>query len=89
MPSTASVVGILENGSDGMNTTALPEVPLGIYTPFSRYPIPIIILSMDLNEELAVEFIDDDELVEITPVCIRLRKRYLTENERKRHSRAA
>ena len=35
--------------------------------------------------ESAVEFIDDDELVEITPISIRLRKRYLTENERKRN----
>ena len=38
--------------------------------------------------ESAVEFIDDDELVEITPISIRLRKRYLTENERKRNRSA-
>ena len=37
--------------------------------------------------ESAVEFIDDDELVEITPQSIRVRKRYLTENERKRAGR--
>ena len=37
--------------------------------------------------EQAMEFIADDELVEITPDSIRLRKRYLTENERKRMSR--
>ncbi|MFA6970487.1 MAG: translational GTPase TypA [Gallionella sp.] len=40
-----------------------------------------------LTLESAVEFIDDDELVEITPVSIRVRKRYLTENERKRNVR--
>jgi GTP-binding protein len=40
-----------------------------------------------LTLESAVEFIDDDELVEITPQSIRLRKRYLTENERKRMSK--
>ena len=34
--------------------------------------------------EQAIEFIDDDELVEITPAHIRLRKKHLTENERKR-----
>jgi GTP-binding protein len=34
-----------------------------------------------------VEFIEDDELVEITPKSIRLRKRYLTESERKRAGR--
>jgi GTP-binding protein len=34
--------------------------------------------------EQALEFIDDDELVEVTPKSIRLRKKLLTENERKR-----
>jgi GTP-binding protein len=34
--------------------------------------------------EAALEFINDDELVEVTPKAIRLRKRYLDENERKR-----
>ncbi|VVE27558.1 GTP-binding protein [Pandoraea eparura] len=40
-----------------------------------------------MNLEYAVEFIDDDELVEVTPQTIRLRKRYLKEHERKRASR--
>ena len=40
-----------------------------------------------LTLESAVDFIDDDELVEITPQSIRVRKRYLTEIERKRASR--
>ncbi|AKO51581.1 GTP-binding protein TypA [Marinobacter psychrophilus] len=34
--------------------------------------------------EQALEFIDDDELVEVTPKSIRLRKKHLTENDRKR-----
>ncbi len=38
-----------------------------------------------LTLESAVEFIDDDELVEITPQSIRLRKRYLQEHERRKH----
>ncbi len=38
-----------------------------------------------LTLESAVEFIDDDELVEITPVSLRMRKRYLSETERRRH----
>ena len=37
--------------------------------------------------EQALEFIEDDELVEVTPKSIRLRKKYLTESERKRHGR--
>lgn len=39
--------------------------------------------------ESALEFIDDDELVEITPDSIRIRKRFLLENERKREGRVA
>lgn len=38
--------------------------------------------------EQALEFIEDDELVEVTPKSIRLRKKFLTENERKRQSRS-
>jgi GTP-binding protein len=37
--------------------------------------------------EQAMEFIEDDELVEVTPKHIRLRKKFLTQNERKRQSR--
>ncbi|MCP5283937.1 MAG: translational GTPase TypA [Burkholderiaceae bacterium] len=44
---------------------------------------------IDLTLEYAVEFIDDDELVEITPKTIRVRKRFLKEHERKRASREA
>lgn len=40
-----------------------------------------------LNLEYAVEFIDEDELVEVTPKTIRLRKRHLLEHERKRAAR--
>jgi GTP-binding protein len=42
-----------------------------------------------LTLEYAVEFIGDDELVEITPKSIRLRKRHLKEHERRRAERAA
>ena len=44
---------------------------------------------IDLSLEYAVEFIDDDELVEITPKSIRVRKRHLKEHDRKRASREA
>ncbi|MCF8878873.1 translational GTPase TypA [Hyphobacterium sp. SN044] len=39
--------------------------------------------------EFALEFINDDELVEVTPKSIRIRKRWLKEHERKKASRAA
>ncbi|MHB1247629.1 MAG: translational GTPase TypA, partial [Sulfuriferula sp.] len=44
--------------------------------------------AIKMTLESAVEFIEDDELVEITPQSIRIRKRYLTENERKRNRSA-
>ena len=49
-----------------------------------------IILSAPVRHSLeqAIEFIDDDELVEVTPNHIRIRKKLLTENERKRSGRA-
>ena len=42
-----------------------------------------------MSLEQALEFIDDDELVEVTPNFIRLRKKILTESDRKRASRVA
>ena len=42
---------------------------------------------IQLTLEYAVEFIADDELVEVTPVSIRIRKRFLKETDRKRTSR--
>jgi GTP-binding protein len=42
-----------------------------------------------LTLEFAVEFIDDDELAEVTPQTIRIRKRFLKEHERKRAARGA
>jgi hypothetical protein len=44
---------------------------------------------IQMSLEYAVEFIADDELVEITPKSIRLRKRYLKEHERKKAGREA
>ena len=46
--------------------------------------VPPVLMSL----EYAVEFIDDDELVEITPKSLRIRKRFLVEHERKRAAKA-
>ncbi|MGH8304569.1 MAG: translational GTPase TypA [Steroidobacteraceae bacterium] len=43
---------------------------------------------IELTLEYAVEFIADDELVEVTPASIRIRKRHLKEHERKRAARS-
>ena len=50
-----------------------------------------IILTPHINMSLeqALEFIDDDELVEITPSTIRIRKKFLKEHERKRSAKTA
>ncbi|MBT6277529.1 MAG: translational GTPase TypA, partial [Chromatiales bacterium] len=46
---------------------------------------PIIQLPL----ERAMELIDDDELIEVTPDALRIRKRYLKEHERRRENRKA
>jgi GTP-binding protein len=48
----------------------------------------ILVPPIKFSLEQALEFIDDDELVEVTPTSVRLRKKLLTENGRKRESRA-
>ncbi|APA83325.1 translational GTPase TypA [Francisella tularensis] len=47
----------------------------------------VLVPPIKLTLEYALEFIEDDELVEITPKSIRLRKKYLTESDRKKASR--
>ena len=70
-----------------MTVLASAGEPTGIWV---RWPgggiitAPIPRAAREMTLDFALEFIDDDELVEITPKNIRLRKRYLDENERKR-----
>lgn len=47
----------------------------------------ILIPPRKFTLEQAIDYIQDDELIEVTPDCIRMRKKYLTENERKRSER--
>ncbi|ACD30769.1 translational GTPase TypA [Francisella tularensis] len=47
----------------------------------------VLVPPIKLTLEYALEFIEDNELVEITPKSIRLRKKYLTESDRKKASR--
>lgn len=48
----------------------------------------VLTTPIKITLEYALEFIEDDELVEITPKSIRLRKKFLTESDRKRYSRS-
>ena len=47
-----------------------------------------LITPRDMTLENCLEYIGDDELVEITPINLRIRKRYLDPNERKRNKRS-
>ena len=49
----------------------------------------LLVPPIRLSLEQALEFIDDDELVEVTPKTIRLRKKLLLEHERKKASRSS
>jgi GTP-binding protein len=81
------IVGILNrdndlpvNPSEGRQLTSIRAAGTDenlVLTPPLRYSL-----------EQALEFIDDDELVEITPKSIRIRKKFLSEGERRRNSRA-
>ena len=44
----------------------------------------ILIPARKFTLEQAIDYIQDDELIEVTPEAVRMRKRFLTENERKR-----
>jgi GTP-binding protein len=44
---------------------------------------------IDTTLEYSLEFINDDELIEVTPKSIRIRKKFLKEHERKKSMRAA
>ncbi len=44
---------------------------------------------IDTTLEFSLEFINDDELIEVTPKSIRIRKKLLKEHERKKSARAA
>jgi GTP-binding protein len=48
----------------------------------------VLVPKVDMTLEQALEFINQDELVEVTPKVIRVRKLYLKESERKRHARS-
>jgi GTP-binding protein len=49
----------------------------------------VLVPAIKLTLEQALEFINDDELVEVTPKFIRVRKKFLKENERKRSDRSS
>jgi GTP-binding protein len=82
------IVGIHAKDND-LTVNALRAKQLTNFRAAGKDDDEGLIPPVKMSLEQALEFIDDDELVEVTPVAIRLRKKERTENERKRASRAA
>jgi GTP-binding protein len=82
------IIGIHSRGNDLMVNPTKGKKLTNIRAAGSDENI-ILTPPIKFSLEQALEFIDDDELVEVTPTSIRLRKKLLTENERKRESRKA
>ncbi len=76
------IVGINNKGSD-IVVNAIREKKLTNIRASGADDAIHLIPPPEMTLEFALEFIQDDELVEITPRHIRLRKRYLTDNERR------
>jgi GTP-binding protein len=82
------IVGIHSKDND-LTVNALRGKQLTNFRASGKDDDEGLIPAVKFSLEQALEFIDDDELVEITPKAIRLRKKFRTENDRKRASRAA
>jgi GTP-binding protein len=77
------VVGIHSRGND-LSVNPLKEKKLTNVRAAGSDENILLTPPVKLSLEQALEFINDDELVEITPASIRVRKRYLKEHQRKR-----
>ena len=82
------LVGIHSKDND-LTVNAIKTKPLTNMRASGKDDAIQLTPAIKFSLEQALDFIDDDELVEITPKEIRLRKKFLTESDRKRASRAA
>ena len=80
------IVGIHSKDND-LTVNALRAKQLTNFRAAGKDDNLLLTPAVKFSLEQALEFIQDDELVEITPNQIRLRKRFLTENDRKKASR--
>ena len=83
---TGMIVGVNNKGND-LVVNANREKKLSNMRSSGADEAIQLIPPREMTLDFALEFIADDELVEITPKNIRLRKRYLEENERKRNEK--
>ena len=79
------VVGVHSRGND-LTVNPMKEKKLTNIRAAGSDENVILTAPIRLSLEQALEFIDDDELVEVTPKAIRVRKALLKEHERKRSS---
>ncbi len=88
-PGTEIYEGMVIGASmkETMTVNAVREKKLTNMRASSADHIVVITPAIDMNLERALEYIDSDEYVEVTPQNVRIRKKYLTENERKRADR--
>ena len=77
------IVGVNNKGHD-LVVNAIREKKLTNMRASGSDEAIQLIPPREMTLEFALEFIEEDELVEVTPKNIRLRKRYLTDNERKK-----
>ncbi|WP_300617351.1 translational GTPase TypA, partial [Dokdonella sp.] len=82
------LVGIHSKDND-LTVNAIKTKPLTNMRASGKDDAIKLTPALKFSLEQALDFIEDDELVEVTPKEIRLRKKHLTENERKRASRQA
>ncbi|MEM7502770.1 MAG: translational GTPase TypA, partial [Pseudomonadota bacterium] len=80
------VVGIHSRGNDLVVNPTKAKQLTNIRAAGSDENL-VLTPAVRLSLEQALEFIDDDELVEVTPASIRLRKKHLKESDRRRASR--
>ncbi|MSO71853.1 MAG: translational GTPase TypA [Alphaproteobacteria bacterium] len=81
-----SIIGECARGSD-LDVNPLKSKQLTNFRAAGKEDHIVLTTPVRMSLEQAISYIGDDELVEVTPKSIRLRKRYLDANERKRHSR--
>ena len=80
------ILGEHSRGSD-LDVNPIKEKKLTNVRASGKDDAMLLIPPRRMSLEQAISYIEDDELVEVTPSAIRLRKRYLDPNERKRHEK--
>ncbi|MDR3537955.1 MAG: translational GTPase TypA, partial [Acetobacteraceae bacterium] len=80
------ILGEHSRGSD-LDVNPIKEKKLTNVRAAGKDDAMLLIPPRKMSLEQAIAYVEDDELVEVTPAAIRLRKRYLDPHERKRHER--